>query len=1182
MRIGADTGGTFTDLVTEDGTIAKVPSTRTDPGDAVRRGVAAVLPDGVTRPTVLAHGTTVATNALLERRGAAVTLVTNEGFADVIEIARQDRPSLYDPWADRPEPLVARHRRIEVAGRLGPDGAELHPLDIGRLERSVGVPDDAEAVAVCLLHSDLDDRHERAVAEALTARGLDVSLSADVSPLFREYERTVTTVVNAHLRPVCRHYLTGLGDVADTVSVLTSAGGLVPVAEGADSPAALLLSGPAAGVAAGAAAAAASGFPDAVTFDMGGTSADVCLVRGGVPEPAGEQTVAGFPIRMPSLDVHTIGAGGGSIAGLDAGGALTVGPRSAGARPGPAAYGLGGTEPTVTDADLVLGRIPPDAELPGLGRLDVDAARRALDHAGVTAEGIVTVVDAAMEEAVRSVTVARGIDPRDLALVAFGGAGPLHACAIADALDMAAVIVPARAGVLSAVGCLAAPDQHDTVASWPGGTDLDGLDALVEQVGSEAAIAVPGADVVVSFDCRYLGQSHEIRVGSIEEFPQEHERRNGYRRPDTPIEVTAVRATARRSAPITVDSLPPTPRRSTVGPSVIAEADCTIWVPDGWRAEPHPTSGAFVLTRSTERYESDANAVRTGAGGRAADDPDVQADRDSGESEADGVGDDDVVGEVGLAEPDGELDPAALAVLIARLTGVADEMGEVLRRAAFSPNIKERADCSAALFDRGGTLLVQAEHIPVHLGSMPASVAAAIDLLGNSVGSDDTVVVNDPFAGGTHLNDITVVSPVFRDGALIGWVANRAHHADIGGSAPGSLPADAVEIQQEGLRIPPMRLTNEVRQLIAASSRTPTERAGDLDAQIGANRLGGQRFAEISAAHADAATTVSRLEEVITWGERRMRSAITALPDGTWTFQDHLDSYGPEPAQQEATPIRAMVTVDGDRIHFDFEGSGPQRRGNVNAVEAVTSSAVIWALRSVLDPTIPANGGALRPLTVHAPEGTIVNARFPAAVGAGNVEVSQRIADVCLGALAEAVPDRVPAAGQGTMNNVLLGGAGWVSYETIGGGQGGRPPAPGHEGVGPVPGMSGIHTAMTNTKNTPVEAFERSFPVRVLSYRLREGSGGVGRASGGDGIERDLEMLEDVTVSLVTERRTSQPWGLAGGEAGASGENWLLPGGDETRAERLPDKCTLRLSAGDVLRMWTPGGGGWGPDTGTR
>ena len=507
------------------------------------------------------------------------------------------------------------------------------------------------------------------------------------------------------------------------------------------------------------------------------------------------------------------------------------------------------------------------------------------------------------------------------------------------------------------------------------------------------------------------------------------------------------------------------------------------------------------------------------------------------------------------------LDPASLQVLISRLTGVAEEMGVVLRRAASSPNIKERADCSAALFTPDGELLVQAEHIPVHLGSMPASVRAAIDAFGTDrLRPGEHVVLNDPFAGGTHLNDVTLVTPAFTaDGRLVGWAANRAHHADLGGMAPGSIPPEATEIHQEGLRLPPVRLTPEVVVVFLANSRTPDERRGDLDAQVGANVLGAERLASF----ADAP-----LAKVVDYGERRMRATLADLPDGTWTFDDVLDSFGPLPEQQHPIAVRLALTIAGDEVTFDFTGTDPQQAGNVNAVEAVTISAVAFALRSATDPTMPANGGAMRPVRVVAPAGTVVAATPPAAVGAGNVEVSQRVADVCLGALAQVVPDRLGAASQGTMNNVLIGGASWVYYETVAGGQGARPTKP---------GMSGVHTAMTNTKNTPIEALERHYPMRVLRYRLRQGSGGVGLCPGGEGIERDLLMLEDVTVSLITERRVSRPWGLAGGGPGAPGENWLLPGGDERLAKRLPDKVTIRLKSGDVLRMLTPGGGGWGP-----
>lgn len=515
-------------------------------------------------------------------------------------------------------------------------------------------------------------------------------------------------------------------------------------------------------------------------------------------------------------------------------------------------------------------------------------------------------------------------------------------------------------------------------------------------------------------------------------------------------------------------------------------------------------------------------------------------------------------------------DAAALSVLLAQLSGVADEMGAVLRRSSFSPNIKERADASAAVFDASGRLLAQAEHIPVHLGSMPASVEAVIGALGDTLAPGEQAVVNDPFAGGTHLNDVTVVAPCHLDGELVGWVANRAHHADVGGAAPGSLPPDATEIHQEGLRIPPVRLTPEVRSLLLVNSRTPDERAGDLDAQIGANVVGVTGFVGLLPAP---------LHEVVDYGERRMRAAVAAMPDGEWSAQDHVDSLGSGDGLRRRGVLRCIVRVRGESIEVDFTGTDPQSPGSTNAVEAVTVSAVAFSLRSVLDPSMPANAGSMVPVRIVAPPGTLVSAMAPAAVGAGNVEMSQRIVDVVCAALARAVPDRVPAASQGTMNNVLLGGdepEPWVYYETVGGGQGGRPPDPRVEGARPRAGMNGVHTAMTNTLNTPIEALERAYPLRVRRTTLRSGSGGDGAAAGGEGIQRDLEVLADSTLSLITERRESQPWGLGGGAPGAAGENWLLPGGDELRAERLPDKCTIRLRAGDVVRMLTPGGGGWG------
>jgi N-methylhydantoinase A/oxoprolinase/acetone carboxylase beta subunit len=584
--------------------VAKVLSEPSDPANALARGLSTLAGQGPVEE--LTHGTTVATNALIERSGPTVSLVATTGCGDLIEIARQNRPRLYDQWADRPPPLVDRDHRFEVGGRLSADGSELAEVDVDGL---AGLPADPGPVAVCLLHADINDAHERAVADALRSAGREVIASHEVSPEMREYERTTTTVVNAYLRQPCGPYLEALSALAAQVGILTSAGGLVPVEVAASTPAALLLSGPAGGVRAAADLARAAGHPDAISFDMGGTSTDVCLIASGRPAPASQRMVAGVPVRLPALDVHTIGAGGGSIAAVDRAGALWVGPRSAGSRPGPACYGRGGSDPTVTDANLLVGRIPADAVLGDLGRLDAGAAASALAGLGLgapepAAAGVIDVVETAMEQALRAVSVEQGVDPSGLALIAFGGAGPLHACPLADRMGITTVLVPPRAGVFSAVGVLAAPDQRDLVRSWPTPGDHTGLPEALAALADEAVAALgpgePGTAPVVrtEVDARYQGQSHELRVADVASFPAEHDRRNGYLRPGVPVEVIALRATARRDAPLSPTDLPDEPRSPVVGPAVVAEAETTIWVPEGWVGAPGP-AGALVLERSS-------------------------------------------------------------------------------------------------------------------------------------------------------------------------------------------------------------------------------------------------------------------------------------------------------------------------------------------------------------------------------------------------------------------------------------------------------------------------------------------------------------------------------------------------------------------------------------------------------
>ncbi|MEX1296712.1 MAG: hydantoinase B/oxoprolinase family protein [Candidatus Limnocylindrales bacterium] len=508
------------------------------------------------------------------------------------------------------------------------------------------------------------------------------------------------------------------------------------------------------------------------------------------------------------------------------------------------------------------------------------------------------------------------------------------------------------------------------------------------------------------------------------------------------------------------------------------------------------------------------------------------------------------------------VDPITLEVARHRFTALATEMGTVLRRTALSPNIKERADCSAAVFTPAGEMLAQAEHIPVHLGSMPESVAACLARFEPRPG--EQYAVNDPFHGGTHLNDLTLVAPVFVGQSHVAWVANRAHHADVGGEAPGSMPAHATTVEQEGHRVAPTLAVRDgawrdafVGPFVAAS-RTPWERRGDLDAQMGSNAVAVARLAEL--VEREGPKRYHALTgALLAYGQRRMEAAIERLPDGAYAFEDVLE------LGQQDVAIRVNVVIDGSTLRADFSGSDPQVAANINAVEAVTRSCLYYAVRVATDPSIPANGGCYRPLALHAPVGSIVNAQPPAAVAAGNVETSQRIADVLLGALAQAAPERVPAASQGTMNNVLVGNDDFAYYETVAGGQGARP---GRDG------QSGIQTGMTNTQNTPIEALHAHYPFRVTAYSLRRGSGGAGAYRGGEGIRRELRFEASATVSLIGERRRHRPWGLAGGGAGATGEDWLIRAGRSP--ERLPGKVTIEVEPGDRLVVLTPGGGGWG------
>lgn len=518
-----------------------------------------------------------------------------------------------------------------------------------------------------------------------------------------------------------------------------------------------------------------------------------------------------------------------------------------------------------------------------------------------------------------------------------------------------------------------------------------------------------------------------------------------------------------------------------------------------------------------------------------------------------------------------DYDPIKLEVFKNLFASVADEMGVTLCRTAFSPNIKERRDYSCAVFDGQGRMVAQGEHIPVHLGAMPLSVRSAIENVMMEPG--DVVILNDPYRGGTHLPDITLVSPVFEPGQTVPlfYVANRAHHADVGGMTPGSMPL-STEVFQEGIRIPPLKLmqrgqmVKDVLSLILANVRTPEEREGDLSAQVAANKTGERRLLEIAAKYGRT-ETIHYMQELQDYAERMTRAAIEAIPDGKYTFEDFMDNDG---ISDVPVPIRVAITIAGSNATIDFSESAKQVRGSVNAIYAITLSAVFYVFRSIVEIDIPSNYGGMLPLQVIAPEGTVVNALFPSAVAGGNVETSQRIVDVVLGALAKALPDKIPAASSGTMNNVTIGGydprkkTPFTYYETIGGGMGARPT---------LPGIDGIHTHMTNTLNTPIEALEHAYPFRVLRYGIRRGSGGKGKFRGGDGIIREWEMLVDGEVTILSERRKIPPYGLAGGEPGQVGENLLLT---KQGPKQLASKVNIHVEQGDILRIATPGGGGYG------
>ncbi len=1099
---------------------------------------------------VLRLGTTRGTNALLTRTGARTAFLTTRGLGDLLRIGNQDRPRLFDLAIRKPAPLY--ERSAEIPERLDACGAELAPVDAATAGallvelRAAGI----ESLAICLLHATADPAHEIRVAELAREAGFDeISISSEVAPHEKIVSRGDTTVLDAYLNPVLRRYVAGIrGALGPRAAcrAMTSAGGLVPAEgfRGRD----CLLSGPAGGVVGFAQAAREAGFDAAIGFDMGGTSTDVSRWAGRF-ETELEAEKAGVRVVAPMLAIETVAAGGGSVCWFD-GIKLVVGPQSAGADPGPACYGRGGPG-SVTDLNVVLGRLPaasfpfpldtaaPHARLAELAERIAAAGGPRYEPLPL-AEGLLAIANANMVHAIRRISIAKGFDPADHVLVAFGGAAGQHACAVARELGIRQILAHPLAGILSAFGISRA--THRRIATAPVLAPYsEAAVACLESVFAElerrtadllTAEGVPARRAgapVRSLALRYQGVDQPITVpacaGSTyaREYERLHHQLFGYAHAGRPLEI--VSAMVERHGLPPPDRSAPTgraqlcPGDTIEGPAIVSDPFATLVIDAGWSA------------RVTDRHD----IILTHA--------EVPKSAVPGDTRA---------------------DPVRLEIFNNHFAAIADRMGTVLRRTAGSTNVKERLDFSCALFTRDGQLVVNAPHIPVHLGAMGETIKA---LLRDNprIGQGDAFCTNDPYRGGSHLPDITVVTPIFCDGILRFFVASRAHHADVGGIAPGSMPPFSRNLAEEGAVIRNFKLLDRGQPreaalaalLRKAGARDVAANLADLRAQLAANQAGRDGLTDLVAAHS-LATVEAFMGHIQAAAAAKLRQALARLPAGTRRFEDHLD---------EGTTIAVSITIAPDRASIDFSGSGAVLPGNLNANRAIVTAAVLYGFRCLIAEDIPLNQGVLEPLEIRIPPGSLLDppdagdATACAAVVGGNVETSQRLVDVILGALG------VAAASQGTMNNLTFGNPNFGYYETLCGGAGATPDADGADAV---------HTHMTNTRLTDPEVLERRFPVRLRRFAIRKGSGGAGRHKGGDGAIREIEFLQPLQVAILSERRGPYPpYGLAGGRPGALGRNLLLRKGAE-EPELLGAKVAFDAQIGDILTIETPGGGGYG------
>jgi len=1131
--------------------------------------------------------TTRGTNALLEGTGERAALFITEGFGDLLRIGDQRRPDLFAlQWPDR-APLT--DVVIEVPARCAADGSLVRPLDENTMReradraRRTGARD----AAVVLIHADRFPELERRVGEILRGAGFDrVTLSHEVSPTLGLLDRTQTTLVEAMLCRVMGDYLGAVARPLRALDVLTSAGELMPAA--AFRAVQGLLSGPAGGVSGLAAAGRSAGFTRLIGLDMGGTSTDVARVDGTLRRGP-VHDVGHVRIAMPALVIESVAAGGGSICAVRDD-EIVVGPRSAGADPGPACYGRGGPF-TLTDANLMLGRVcAEDFGVP----LDIGASRAALAplweqlrtgkrteelaEPEELAEAFIAVADERAAAAIRRITVREGIDPAGHVLVAFGGAGGQHACAVAERVGIDQVLLPPEASSLSAAGLLATSRSRIATRQV-----LRVLDDAADWIRTESeSLCREALDLLGAGDrgciescialCRRRGVEalFEVTVDDSrsmrQEFGSRHAATFGYEPVEAVIEIVSLRATAVEGL---AEPLPPvsvTDSRGAIDSSVEPSA-VRAWVDGAWHDIARRTSAHVCREGPCEgpaliRGEATSLLLRVGWSARGLPDGAILAERMRAAPPSPAA---PIADSAQRQAPSGPAQRAGhLELLECRLRSIADEMGDQLQRTACSTNVRERLDFSCAVLDAKGELVVNAPHIPVHLGALGLCVRELARSIRWQPG--DIVVTNHPAYGGSHLPDVTLVSPVFdASGDLVGFVADRAHHAEIGGLAPGSMPAAATRLIEEGVVIPPIRLVHRGRTDFSAvdlllrtapwPSRDPATNLADLQAQLAANRQGSGALLKL-ARTIGTATLREGMAALAVRADAAMRRAWKRLGDGLRRASDQMD---------DGSIISVSIETRGDEATIDFAGSAAMHPGNLNASPAIVRGALIYVLRLLAGEGLPLNEGLLRSVTLRIPEGSMLAPTFPEdpaqcpAVVGGNVETSQRVVDVLLAAL------ELSAASTGTMNNVLFGTDRFGYYETIGGGAGATP-----QGAG----ASACHCHMTNTRITDAEVLEYRYPVRIDRFGVRSASGGGGANRGGDGIVRAMTFLAPLTLSVLTQRRHCAPPGAAGGAPGLPGRQMLGHPGLPRRM--LGPIAQVDVEPGDQFVIETPGGGGWG------